>query len=465
MLEKRPYPVDLIVTHYEPHEDELLLREMALRFGKEAFPRIRNSRVDQMDAGLHPETGRDGDYYLVKHRTLCDGLCGGEFDEHDKKPSERKMQSAAARMASWLNIQNDPALKKLLDFSLRSDRHTGNSSFELPNLIKAWNNAGFKLDNILWMYHTIFKSLYQKFSGKRPVANPAEGEFRRLIAEWFATNFGDHDGRNLCLWHGLDTGQKAAELFGQINNEDTWPIVSLDMRDGAIGEKTDFDLESILEAMVQAGIPKEERNSIVISSLAAKYAEQCGFGRACLEFREKIRFLQRDLSVYKIGVITSDSRHMNRAARFEDGEIDVLIQFCPERHVRIFDLRKRLDMDYVARHLRINERDELVRMGRLPRKYISDSDLFSEGTLLYIQQWFNWREGHGVFCGTNTAPHMPFTCLSRGQITACVVNGVNDAYNMHHTIPQKQYREWIVQRKNKQKKVQLQRTAECKEAV
>lgn len=445
MLPKQPYPVDIIATHYDPHEDELNQREQARSFGKQMFPGICQAKTILMNAGLHLETGKDGDYYLTTQKTLCDGVCGGEFDEHDKKDGERCMQSAALRMASWLDRQNDPGLKPLLDFSLRADRHAGNSVFELPNLIKSWWNAGFRLNTVLPMYHTIFQSLYWKFSGGKLVAQPAPGEFRRLIAEWFAEKFGDHDGKELCQAHKLDTGQKAAELFDQINDE-TWPIVSLDTRDGAVGGKTDFDLEGIWEAMVQASVPAEERNRIMFGSLHAKYVEQLDFQAACREFSNNVAYLVPNRSVYRIGIITSDSRQMNRAARFCDMDIDVLIQFCNDGHARIFDLRKRLNMNPVAAQLRMAEWHKHGKTFQLSMRA-----LLSEGTLRYIRQWFNWQEGHGVFCGTNTAPNMPCTWLTKDEIVSCVAKGLYYTYRDTHAMPWRQFRQWL-ERKKEQKK-------------
>ncbi len=449
MLPRRPYPVKLIATHYEPHEDELNNREQALCFGEQAFPGIRTADVILMDAGLHPETGRDGDYYLMTQQTLCDGICGGEFDEHGKKG---KIQSAAARMAAWLGRQDDPGLKPFLEFSLRADRHAGNGPFELPNLIKSWHNDNLRLAAVISMYHTIFRSLYRKFSGAKPVARPVPGAFRKLLAEWFVERF-TPQATHGTIFTKLKTGEEAAYLL-QRNGDDVQPIISLDQREedaehgdkNVVGLKTDFDLEGIYEAMVCAGIPYDECRRIVFVSLNTKYKEQLDFLAACRDFKNDAAYLDAKRSVYRIAIITSDSRQMNRAARWLDNDVDVLIQRIPDGHVRIFDLRKRLNMNPVAAQLRMAEWHKRNKTQRLRM-----SALLSEGTLPYIRQWYNWQEGHGVFCGTNTAPRMACTWLTLDEVVGCVAKGLYQTHLDHHTQPQREFRQWLKRRREQRK--------------
>jgi hypothetical protein len=441
MLPRKLYPVRDVHTHYAPHEDELLSRELALRFGKEKFPGIQGARIVLMDAGLHPENGHDGDHYLVTHGSLCIGVCGGMFDEHGKLlDSEQHMRSAAARMAAWLGVQDDPGLKPILDFSLRADRHAGNGNFELPNLIKAWWNAGVRLEDGLSMYHAIFRSLYWKFSGFKRYASPRKGEFRRLVAEWFVKEFSNDRGATAaCL--KLKTGSDAAKFFEKIG-DDTQTIRAFDRHDDS---KTDFDLRSIWEAMLWADIPSKERERVVFASLHAEYVRQLDFVASCSEYGREVAYLADSRSSgYQVAIVASDSLQMHRVARHLDPDTDMLIQFRTDGHVQVFDLYNRLNVNAIAAQLRMAEWAKHNMRGRL-----SMDELLSEGTLPHIRQWFNWQEGHGVFCGTITAPHTPCTWLTRDEVVDCVARGLEVVRRNYRTMSQRVFQVWLKRKRER----------------
>ncbi len=419
MLTQKPYPVDKVETHHAPHEDELNNYEQACLLGSELFPGINEAPIILVDAGLHSEDGHDGDWLLANRRRLCIGVKGGWWDEHGVPKASRVKHSASTRMADWLERREDPGLKPLLEYSLRVDRRAGSGPFEIANLIKAWWGAGVSLKDGMAMYRLAFRSLYRKHSGIAPVSAVESGIFRWLIAEFFVEQFAPLEQKRKLLGT-FRTGEDAAVYFKQIGDE-VQPLTTLDIRTEG---KTDFDIEGIWETMVMAGVSLQERRHFVLVSLYAKYKEQLDFLAARREFQEKLytgeaRYLMSDRFPYRVALIESDSRLMNRAVRYDDSDCDVLVQCRSDGSAAIRDLHKRLDLNPVAAQLRIAELKKLGRTRRIPM-----ADLLSEGTHPSILSWFNWEEGHGVSCRTNTAKYTPITKLAREEIVACVAHGL-----------------------------------------
>ncbi|MEK7638319.1 MAG: hypothetical protein AAB375_02760 [Patescibacteria group bacterium] len=452
MLTQKPYPVDMVVTHHEPHEDEMNANEQARLFGSELFPGIAKAPIMLVDAGLHLDDGHDGDWLLVNRRRLCTGVYGGQFDEHAISKAARVRHSASTRMADFLGRRNDPGLEPLLDYSLRVDRNAGSMPFELANLIKAWWGAGVALYDGMALYRLAFRSLYRMFSSMLPVSEVQPGAFRCLIAEFFVEEFAPKDQKRKLLGT-FKTGEDAAVFFKQIGDE-VQPVTTLDCRDA--GAKSDFDLEGIWGAMVMAGVPLQERRRFVLVSLRSKYKEQLDFLAARREFQEKMtsgeaRYLESDRSSYRVALVESDSRLMNRAVRYEDPDCDVLVQCRSDGSAAIRDLRKRLNINPVAAQLRIGD---LQKMGRTRR--ISMADLLSEGTLPHIPSWFNWEEGHGVFCRTYTAKYTPVTRLTRGEIVTRVARGLSVAERDHRVRPIRALRVRLKQKQEAKREAALE---------
>lgn len=423
MLEKKPYPVEKIVTHIAPHSDELDAIELArTEEGREAFPGVENAPVYLIDAGLHEKGGRDGDVRLVEDKTFCPGVNGGEFDEHAVPAAQRRGHTALSRTARWLGLQDRPAIKAIIEYSLRTDRvrtdrRVFKGPFEIPHLVKAWWTAEFTLTQVLQMYHIIFCAIYANLSGSTPVAEPEPGAFRRLIAQWFVLRFGTKAQKSVLI-NQFSTGEEAALLLGR-TGEDVHQILELDARDvQMVGPKFDFELEGIWEAMIRTGVPVADRNRVVFGSLNAKYEEQVAFLAACEELKAHA-YVPTEQSPYSVVIIKSDSNLMNRAARFTDPDIDVLIQFRTSGRYLVFDLHMRLEMNAVAMQLRIGENE--VR-GRTD--HISIELLLSDGTLVQVPECFFWEEGHAAFNGTLTAKRTPVTKMNRHQIIKAVLNGL-----------------------------------------
>lgn len=435
ILVHKPYYVDRLTIHYDPHEDELNAREQVRLFGRELFPGAHRAPVILMDSGLHRETGHDGDYYLEYHRDLCIGACGGRFDEHDPKYGDTSTESAASRMASWLGRDTDPALTAILEFSRRSDTSAGHSVFDLPNLVKSWWGAKLTLPVVLDLYHTIFLAAYKHNAGAS-VASPQPGAFQNLIVQWYITKFVPENDRTAFAARVRTAGEAAVALNVV---EKTQPIVWFDAHnEKKIGSKSAFDLEGIWESMVYAGVSDEEIRRVVFTSLHAKYAEQLDWLSARAEFQHQGSYLDPALTPYTVAVIESDNNQMRRAVKAENQLIDVLIQRNSDGHTKVFDMHKRFDMSPVAARLRLAEWHA---MGHGDKRLPWDG-LLANGTLRHIPQWFNWKKGHYVMNGTSTAPNTKVTKLPMGKkgtevggILNSVRCGLEVAYRQNNTLP------------------------------
>jgi hypothetical protein len=433
MLEKKSYPVERILTHIAPHSDELDALELALMEGRDVFPGIGQAPVRLIDAGLHDRSGQNGNDRLIAEKTLCIGVNGGEFDEHGVPADKRQSHTAFSRMAVWLGLQDRPAIKTLIDYSLRMDRvvknRTFKGSFEIPYLVKAWWVGGWSLAQVRDAYHIIFQATYRNLSGQASVAEPARGEFRKMIANWFVLRFAKK-GEQKELLNRFTTGEEAALFLGQIR-EDVRPMISLDIRDtGVVGPKHDFEIEGVWEAMVRTGVPPADRARIIFASLNAKYIEQVAFLAACEEFKAKASDVKSEKHPYSVVVVRSDSGLMNRAVRFTDPDVDVLIQISSDNRYKVFDLHMRLNMAAVAMYLRIAENEQRGRRDRIPIE-----QLLADGTLTTVPECFFWEEGHGIFNGTHTARSTPVTSLFRRRIVTAVEKGLAFAEDRFRVFP------------------------------
>jgi len=110
------FAVHTVVTHVNPHFDELVALWLLRRFGKERFPGINESKRIYIDAGSETYNDMSADEALTQGYLLL-GVGGGIFDEHATDQTDRvKDECAATLVAKYLDIDTDPALGRLLKY-------------------------------------------------------------------------------------------------------------------------------------------------------------------------------------------------------------------------------------------------------------------------------------------------------------------------------------------------------------
>ncbi|MBI3632091.1 MAG: hypothetical protein HY225_01450, partial [Candidatus Vogelbacteria bacterium] len=136
-----PIKIHTIVTHRQPHWDEAVAKLLLVLFGEAFFPGVSTAKTIFWNAGSSTPDGRPALEWEAEGYILV-GVGGGRFDEHPSKTQERKKDCAATLVAKYLGVDNDPALKSLLDYTCETDL----SRISLPGQFK--NLAIFGIANL-----------------------------------------------------------------------------------------------------------------------------------------------------------------------------------------------------------------------------------------------------------------------------------------------------------------------------
>ncbi|MCC6405402.1 MAG: hypothetical protein IT405_03375 [Candidatus Yanofskybacteria bacterium] len=422
---KQRYPVELIVTHVAPHEDELRAIAIGRRWGTILLPGFADALIGLVDAGLHSKRRWNGWDYLIHERTACVGVLGGPFDEHEEVFGDSARDNAATKMARYLGVAEFAGLQRMLAYSLGADRDAHDSPFELASLIKACWGAEMELADVVGMDAIIFDAYFRLDSGEATAPIP-DGAFQRLMADWVVLRFGSSapsEFRSV-----LD----AAEAFGVVGDLGMAQILEFALREGKLSTKRPFDLESIWEALVAAKVPSERVRSIVFAFLTAKHHQQTQYMAARAAYAAEAKLVEG--CPYKIIVVKTDNSEMKHAVRSADTDVDVLIQVRSSGSINIFDLHQRLPMEYVLARLREEER----RAKADPGEPINLDVLRQPGTLKRVPEWFGF---YGCHNGTLTAPNTPVTRLSLGRIVDIVREGLSRAFAEQGVEPRARARE------------------------
>lgn len=150
-----PIPISKLVTHVNPHADEVFAFWELRTFGKKHFPGVESAPIEFWSNGdVNLQIPEDEH---LKQGTLLVGIGGGKFDEHPTINTGRKERECAATLvAKYLEIDDDPALEYLLDFVWRNDLKGDGSMFDIasicrkmysflpPEKVILWTTLGFQ---------------------------------------------------------------------------------------------------------------------------------------------------------------------------------------------------------------------------------------------------------------------------------------------------------------------------------
>jgi hypothetical protein len=128
-----------IVTHRNPHLDEIVAMWLLLRF---KFPEVKIEFVENGNIKI----GFSAD-------TIAVGLGGGRFDEHPTGIEARKEGCAATLVAKYLEVIEEPALKKLLEYTVKNDLKGSNGGIlDVAVRMKSMYERMNQLDVVNWVF-------------------------------------------------------------------------------------------------------------------------------------------------------------------------------------------------------------------------------------------------------------------------------------------------------------------------
>jgi len=116
-------------AHFGSHLDEDAGIAELKYFGEKYFPGISKSRIQHSSRS----TAKAND---IENGLINLGLGAGIFDEHQHgncKTSTDPFTCSATRVAAFLNIDHDPAIKELLKYVFMTDKQLASASCLWPS--------------------------------------------------------------------------------------------------------------------------------------------------------------------------------------------------------------------------------------------------------------------------------------------------------------------------------------------
>jgi hypothetical protein len=123
-----------IISHEGPHLDELAAIWLLKSFGEEKFPGIEKARLifDREQASGKSAADFEKEGVLL----IGVGEGRGRFNEHPVNGDRKEGECAATLVAKELEVDDDPALQKILRYVLITETQGGAKPFELSSLVK-----------------------------------------------------------------------------------------------------------------------------------------------------------------------------------------------------------------------------------------------------------------------------------------------------------------------------------------
>lgn len=127
----------VIVVHERPDLDSIVGTWLLKKFGEKKFPGINEAKIEFLNNGELPK-GKSANTLENEGRLYVD--CGrGRFDHHPA--SEYPEDCAATLIAKYLEIDDDPALEKILRFVVNNDLKGQSHPFGLAYIIKLMHSC------------------------------------------------------------------------------------------------------------------------------------------------------------------------------------------------------------------------------------------------------------------------------------------------------------------------------------
>lgn len=427
MAAKSGIVVKKVVTHVQPHLDEITAYWLLRKFGEEKFPGIESAELIFWSQGRGTPDGRPVQEYEKKDHLFIGTAGGSLFDEHPLDGEGTREDCSVTLVAKHLGIA-DPRLKEIIAEVAHDDLEASSQPFDLPSIIKVLNyqHPDQSKEVVEWGFQAL--EVLQK------PASPVKFEqFEKLVVEWLSQRFGSNQlmvGTAAAAAKALKVDGKPTlkQILGyavSVNSRKPESKVSL------------LDSAVIVEAMSAAN-PAGFKEWL-FWALDAKLAEQIDFHEtAAREFKRAqvitLRYRKRDL---KVVVIESSCPSISKFARSKQGcEADIVIQRQPvsgkflKGNVQIFtNQRIGLDTRDMIRLIRIREQEIKFAQGELDEEDMTtDWDLLeSEGTVSGAEEWYYL--GGMYLNGSFSAPDVPCTWISLDEIVEIVKTSFADDFD------------------------------------
>ncbi len=383
--------VNVLVTHTNPHEDEVTAITLVCEDTSGRFIGARNATIvcPKSDAELAQYAGRSDTLFFgigAKYRSQCPGRV---FDEHGEK---HKGNCCADLVANFLG--NRESLKRLLNEVRKHDLKSSIAPAALSTVMKARYRHSEERKVIDWASQAV-SSLYHHVLGGETltVTDDVKNEFEDITSGVYMEVGQAHKARPEIFQFLLELFHKAS-----IGSELT-------------------DIGSIFYIMRQKD---QTRARAWLRNVAHDLViDQIMLDQGAKEFRYRteieigVDFSNVDGNGYstcpvRVAFIESDNRRMIDVFRRPSaGGCEILVQRNSKGQVSIFtDKKARLNLDVLAQMIRFAE--NALAQGSLK----SWSGLAKDGLVEGIEQWYYFREAGSLMNGSTTNPQAKPTRLT-----------------------------------------------------
>lgn len=131
--------IDRIITHRQPHLDELVAIFLLRQYGESLFPGVRRADIEFWRPDTSSLGSRTAEDYEAEG-TLLIGIGGGRFDEHAVSGKERVAGKCAANLvAEAIRCSRRAEVQNLIRYTSSNDLNGKVAGFELAEGVRAMN--------------------------------------------------------------------------------------------------------------------------------------------------------------------------------------------------------------------------------------------------------------------------------------------------------------------------------------
>lgn len=397
-------PVHTVVSHYQMHDDELRGDALIRRFGPRLFRGLRNVRsaklmlVDSGGQNLQGKTSLE----WARKGYLPIGCGGGPLDEHGKVRLQGEAMCAATLVARLLRIESDPVVAKILKQATRVDQTATARPFDLSRILKHLHRyGGVSPEFVHCVFREIDNAQFAHLSGD-PVRsdwesclNPAE-----LTAQWLKRLAVRSQAKPKgVIPPGADL-PTAVEALGLGSNLHLRKIVPYIHGKRPTTQTDVWELNGILWAMAQHGVPQNRIREILFCVLDAYLHREQAFGAAVLEADTGVRY--REVPGGRVLFMDSANIEIQPAIRYLAGRnritaLAVVTRNDTNGHVMVSFATDR-GMRQTVRKWRLREYYGRGGKGRVA------SDLSAPRTIAEVPNIHFFQDGRQILNGCLTAP-------------------------------------------------------------
>ncbi len=414
-------PLNVVGTHWEFHNDELVMIALLAWYGHKKFlPPSTGSLLVQ----FHRSTEAANAALATGGVQLLVGIGGGDWDEH-KKEGRLADECGATVAADQLGVRGNPELKLILDYALRADREAGQKYFELAEILKTLHGwSDMSQMRILHLGMACLRAVRNRESGAPSANSDRPIDLQMIAADWLLSKYG----------RGYDSSivsndpQAVAKEIG-VAKERTLKLVLGELKRWA--EKPDevlpFELPKLVEVLnSHGGRSAADITAMVEAILDARVRRSYDFMVKCPQEVCDGKTKVLEIGGLKVGFAESDSRSMGSYLRTQD-KCDLIVLQKSTGNVNIFsgDGGKAL-MPKVARNILITESNRRGVVKRSDELLVRTNDFdqlvaSNKGRDLLGVPWYYHLEAGALHNGTSTHPDVEPSKLTIRDIAEAII--------------------------------------------